>query len=268
MAPVRLRHPKGAKVYDLHQEIFAVTEIPPSLQESADSLFKSSGGYPPHGLTLIPELPIESLGLKQGEQLIVAQNAEASRAHRPAATAQAGVGDSPAGPMTGLTASQVPDSISPSPGPSGPDYVLTEGRYLVHRIVPDDNSCLFSSVAFVFEQSISKASEIRKNPSSWGGAIELTILAKHYSTEIASVDVETGRIDKFTPTSESDKGNRCIHGDAATIALILDAPHDFHRTVMPRVRQGDDDPTLVAAKKLADKLQAKRAYTNTSTFDL
>ncbi|KAI0086168.1 OTU-domain-containing protein [Irpex rosettiformis] len=307
MAPMRLRHPKGvttiqidldqAKVSDLQQEIFAITEIPPSLQEL-------KAGYPPHGLTLIPELPIESLGLKQGEQLIVTQNAEAAHAHRPAASPQAGVGDSPAVPMTGLTASQVRDSVSPSPGPSGPDYVLTEGGYLVHRIVPDDNSCLFSSVALVFEQSINKASEIRKivadeirkdpetwsdailgrsrdeyishilKPSSWGGAIELTILAKHYSTEIASVDVETGRIDKFTPTSESDGGNRCIliysgiHYDAATIAPILDAPEDFHQTVMPRMREGDDDPTLVAAKKLADKLRAKRAYTNTSTFDL
>jgi len=36
-------------------------------------------------------------------------------------------------------------------------------------------------------------------PSSWGGAIELAILSAHYRTEIASIDVETGRIDHFTP---------------------------------------------------------------------
>lgn len=111
-------------------------------------------------------------------------------------------------------------------------------------------------------------------PTSWGGAIELSILAKHYSTEIASVDVETGRIDKFSPPPETDRGNRTIliysgiHYDAATIAPILDAPDDFHQTVIPRVKDGDDDPALVSAKKLADKLRAKRAYTNTSTFDL
>ncbi|KAI0819116.1 OTU-domain-containing protein [Irpex lacteus] len=307
MAPVRLRHPKGvttiqidldqAKVSDLQQEIFAVTEIPASLQEL-------KAGYPPHGLTLVPELSIESLGLKQGEQLIVTQKAESSHVPRPAPTSEARSAASPAGPMTGLTASQVRDSVSPSPGPSGPDYVPTEGGYLVHRIVPDDNSCLFSSVAVVFEQNISKASEVRKivaeeirkdpetwsdvilgrprdeyisyilKPTSWGGAIELSILAKHYSTEIASVDVETGRIDKFSPPPETDSGNRTIliysgiHYDAATIAPILDAPDDFHQTVIPRVKDGDDDPALVSAKKLADKLRAKRAYTNTSTFDL
>lgn len=36
-------------------------------------------------------------------------------------------------------------------------------------------------------------------PSTWGGAIELGILAKHFNTEIASIDVETGRIDQFSP---------------------------------------------------------------------
>lgn len=111
-------------------------------------------------------------------------------------------------------------------------------------------------------------------PSSWGGAIELTVLAKYYSTEIASIDVETGRIDHFTPPPENDSGNRCvliysgIHYDAATVSPMLDAPADFHQTIMPVVSQGDDDPILTAAKKLADKLRAKKAYTNTATFDL
>ena len=36
-------------------------------------------------------------------------------------------------------------------------------------------------------------------PSTWGGAIELGILAKYFNTEIASIDVETGRIDQFSP---------------------------------------------------------------------
>ena len=100
------------------------------------------------------------------------------------------------------------------------------------------------------------------------------MLAKHYNTEIASVDVETGRIDTFSPPAESDSSNRCvlvysgIHYDAATIAPMLDAPDDFHQTIVPREKDGDDDPVLQAAKKLADSLRAKKAYTNTATFDL
>lgn len=111
-------------------------------------------------------------------------------------------------------------------------------------------------------------------PTSWGGAIELSILAQHYHTEIDSIDVETGRIDHFTPNAEGDSGNRCvliysgIHYDAATIAPILDAPADFHQTIMPKATENDADPVLVAAKRLADKLRAKKAYTNTATFDL
>jgi ubiquitin thioesterase OTU1 len=46
-------------------------------------------------------------------------------------------------------------------------------------------------------------------PTSWGGAIELSILAKHYNTEIASVDVETGRIDRFR-VEESEVENRSV----------------------------------------------------------
>ena len=33
--------------------------------------------------------------------------------------------------------------------------------------------------------------------SSWGGAIELLILAKHFGTEVCSVDVQSGRVDRF-----------------------------------------------------------------------
>ncbi|KAF7793170.1 hypothetical protein EIP86_004279 [Pleurotus ostreatoroseus] len=302
MAPIRLRHPKGVStiqvdfenftVLDLQQEIFAMTEIPPSQQEY-------------------------SLGLKQGEQLIVTKSSQAQSSDATTATSntfqtQAPITTSSAAapaPMTGLTASQVYDpSPSPAANSGGPDYVETDGGYLIHRlwvqIVPDDNSCLFSSVAIVFEQDISKAQIIRKivadeirkdmvtwsdailgrprdeyistilKPTSWGGAIELSIIAKHYSTEIDSVDVETGRIDHFTPPPSTDSGNRCIliysgiHYDAATIAPILDAPSDFHQTLIPREADGDVDPVLVAAKKLADKLRAKKAYTNTATFDL
>lgn len=34
-------------------------------------------------------------------------------------------------------------------------------------------------------------------PSSWGGAIELAIFAKRYQVELCSIDVQTGRIDRF-----------------------------------------------------------------------
>ncbi|KAF8163457.1 hypothetical protein B0H34DRAFT_765022 [Crassisporium funariophilum] len=304
MAPVRLRHPKGVStiqvefenpqftVQDLQQEIFAATEITPSRQ-----ILKS--GYPPRPLTIVPELPLDSLGLQKGDQIIVSESPDSS-ARTPASPPRV-----PSRPAPPSAPSQRPIPTQPSSSPSQPDHVAVDGSFLVHRIVPDDNSCLFSSVALIFEQSISKAPRMREiiadgikndpetyneailgmppsqyiatisKPTSWGGAIELGILAAHYRTEIASVDVETGRIDHFAPAG-ADGTMRCIlvysgiHYDAATLAPMVEAPAEWHQTLFPVVRQsaGDSDPILVAAKKLADILRGKKAFTNTSTFDL
>ncbi|KAJ6497042.1 hypothetical protein C8R47DRAFT_1175820 [Mycena vitilis] len=320
MAPVRLRHPKGVStiqvafdkddftVQDLQQEIYAVTEIPPSRQN-----LKS--GYPPRTLTIVPELPLSSLGLSAGEQIIVSDNGsgDANQPHPPsspflnpsstsssrtshAVSTAPSLRASPASPPSRPT----PAAVRPPASTSGPDAVETDGSFLVHRVVPDDNACLFSSVALIFEQDIQKAQKMREivadglrkdpetyneailgmppaqyiakilTPSTWGGAIELGILASHYQTEIASVDVETGRIDQFSPSGNEAPENRClviysgIHYDAATLAPMSDAPSDWHQTVFP-TRSAD---ILDAAKRLADVLRAKRAYTNTATFDV
>jgi len=78
-------------------------------------------------------------------------------------------------------------------------------------------------------------------PSTWGGAIELGILASHYRTEIASVDVETGRIDHFSPADVGAGAMRCIviysgiHYDAATLAPMAEAPSEWHQAMFPVV---------------------------------
>jgi ubiquitin thioesterase OTU1 len=112
-------------------------------------------------------------------------------------------------------------------------------------------------------------------PETWGGAIELAILANHYRTEIASIDVETGRIDYFTPDADKNSGNRCIllysgiHYDAVSLAPMQDAPPDFHQTVLAIMStESAIEPTLIAAGKLASKLREKKAFTNTATFTL
>lgn len=78
-------------------------------------------------------------------------------------------------------------------------------------------------------------------PNTWGGAVELGILAAHYGAEIASIDVETGRIDHFSPSGDSNGGMRGlviysgIHYDAATLAPMADAPAEWHQTLFPVV---------------------------------
>ncbi|GLB34831.1 putative otu-domain-containing protein [Lyophyllum shimeji] len=320
MVAIRLRHPAGVTtinlaldrddctVQDLQQEIYASTNILPSRQNL-------KAGYPPHSLELIPELPVASLGLKQGDQIIVNElpdNVAASRAagwspdpHVASPSVISSSGPFLPSPPPAARESRPPTTApihrpAPPPLDSGPDYVETEGGK-----VPDDNSCLFSAVALLFEQSIDKAPEIRKivaegirndpetyneailgmppdkyiatilKPSTWGGAIELGILANHYHTEIASVDVETGRIDHFSPADDGVVANRCIviysgiHYDAATLAPMPEAPGEWHQTMFPITSSDDSrDSMMIAVKKLADVLRAKRAFTNTATFDL
>jgi len=313
MAPLRLRHPKGistlqldldtATVQDLLQAIFSVSEIPPSAQDL-------KAGYPPRALTgVIPELPISSLGLAPGDQLIVNQKPGSAAAPGATFTPPSALPANPTNativsPHVSLPQSSNPRLVAPTRSAvesSGPDSVRTAGGYLVHRIVPDDNSCMFASVALIFEQNMQKAPVIRQivaeairkdpatwsdailgrprdeyirtilSPNSWGGAIELTILAAHYRTEIASIDVETGRIDRFG--DGAGEGARAlliysgIHYDAAVLAPEPNAPQDFCVSVVPSIG-AEGEQVLDALRALATKLRSKRAYTNTATFDL
>lgn len=75
-----------------------------------------------------------------------------------------------------------PKSAAPAPRKTDskqPEHVNTDGGVLIHRVrrailipcvllidvqvVPDDNSCLFSSVALIFEQDIAKAPKLRES---------------------------------------------------------------------------------------------------------
>ncbi|KZO90517.1 hypothetical protein CALVIDRAFT_542634 [Calocera viscosa TUFC12733] len=159
--PLRLRHPKGVStlsanlsdpttVGDLLELVARESGIPASQQEL-------KAGYPPRTLTLIPELPISSLGLQRGDQLIV--NAVAGSAPRP--TPAPAPAPSPA--RTAATPSLAPRAAAPPAQSFGQDptfdfggaeesaeeSVECEGQVLVLRVAPDDNSCLFHSLSYV-----------------------------------------------------------------------------------------------------------------------
>lgn len=91
--------------------------------------FSVKAGYPPKSLTLIPELPVSSLGLVKGEQLIVNQNDRGQ-----------GTGSTPTRSATGtsdLGTVQQPStrpSVPAKPATNEPDSIETEGGYLVHRV--------------------------------------------------------------------------------------------------------------------------------------
>ena len=80
-------------------------------------------GYPPYQLTLIPELPLSSLGLANGDQIIVTQKAGSTVFTQPEPTVQ---------PSTRGTTS--PTSPKDNTKSGEPDYVVTDSGVLVHRV--------------------------------------------------------------------------------------------------------------------------------------
>jgi hypothetical protein len=121
----------------------------PAISESLTSfnshsrtlLYTVKVGYPPKALTaVIPELPLSSLGLAPGDQLIVVQKSGS------AATAPTLPSSSPVNPA--YPGHQTPAAVHPSsnsnprravaapalPTDDGPDYVTMDGGYLIHRV--------------------------------------------------------------------------------------------------------------------------------------
>jgi hypothetical protein len=95
------------------------------------------------------------------------------------------------------------------------------------RVIAADNSCLFNAVAYLMEGSLTMSGDLRQliasvvmsdpetyseatlskpcdeyckwimDPSSWGGAIEISILSAYYQTEIAAIDCQTVCVYRF-----------------------------------------------------------------------
>jgi ubiquitin thioesterase OTU1 len=110
--------------------------------------------------------------------------------------------------------------------------VITDGVHLAAADVIRSDPATFSDA--ILGQPREEYLKTILKPNTWGGAIELLALATRYGAEIASIDVETGRVDTFAPPSGSQ--NRCIvlysgiHYDAATLAPTADAPAEWHQT--------------------------------------
>eukprot|EP00177_Eucheuma_denticulatum_P008731 GFKZ01015865.1.p1 GENE.GFKZ01015865.1~~GFKZ01015865.1.p1 ORF type:complete len:319 (+),score=29.38 GFKZ01015865.1:166-1122(+) len=166
---------------------------------------------------------------------------------------------------------------------------------MVIREVPDDNSCLFRSVnsllsrpnvpSKVFELREVVSSVIASAPqlygeaflgrpnseycawilseNSWGGAIELSILAERFAIEIAAFDVKTMRLDRY------GEGN----GFPKVGYLVYDGIH-YNYMASPRggadvtLVNVEDYRSLLNAQKIAQQKHDERKFTDTANFTL
>ncbi|KAL0210359.1 hypothetical protein RCL1_004795 [Eukaryota sp. TZLM3-RCL] len=165
----------------------------------------------------------------------------------------------------------------------------------VDRVVIDaDNSCLFNAVAYIFQGCLpddpsifrSLASEYIKShpddfsevvlempvqdycdkllqPDTWGGLIELVALANQLSIEIVSVDVETKRFDRITPTSKTFSKGFVIYS-----GIHFDAVHDISGSEVRTLFDIGDQDIEQHVLSLVTELNRKRDFTNVSKFKL
>lgn len=181
--------------------------------------------------------------------------------------------------------------------PSSPTSRLTL------KVVPDDNSCLFNSVGYLLTQRLGSdvcqnlrqtvATAIRSDPdtypdivlgqprdsyvskivspTTWGGAIELSILSQHFGVEIDSIDVATGTVHRFGEDKAYENRAIVVYSGIHYDALTLKEGSD-ETTVFPNLTaigiEEEEDEVLGAAKELCQELKRRKYYTDTASFSL
>ncbi|KAI5793875.1 hypothetical protein DFH27DRAFT_567620 [Peziza echinospora] len=204
-----------------------------------------------------------------------------------------------------------PPSKASDPDPSDPPDVLLPGRGTITlRVMADDNSCLFRAISYVCTNSLYSVTELRQlvastiqadpityNPtvlgqpiddycswitmeSSWGGGIELSILAQFFDIEIISMDVSSAATIRFnepTSTSEGNKNHKfCvvvysgIHYDALALSPLT--AYSFSSPSPEsdiRIFDMDkDQDVLQGARELVSKLKERNYFTDTNKFTI
>ncbi|PHZ14864.1 OTU-domain-containing protein [Rhizopus microsporus ATCC 52813] len=216
---LRIRHANGIATLNNVSNEQTIAELKQqilqTLQLSSTYGIQISGGYPPKPIT-DDTLVIQSSGLRDGDTLNVK--------------------------ITESTVQQVETTSSESSLKLVKEGVVqTPNGFLTLRTMEDDNSCLFRSIGYVLSRDTSIANELRhviverikadpisypdvllgnrfknssllekyiqwiQKPTSWGGAIELSIFSSFFNVEIDSIDVQTGRIDKFGEGSYDER---------------------------------------------------------------
>lgn len=177
--------------------------------------------------------------------------------------------------------------------------INTSSGMLMRKVVPANNSCLFTSIDCVMNNGLldlSSAPQMRQliagivmsdpttynaaflgksnsaycswimHDDSWGGAIEISILSKYYDTEIDVVDTQTGRIDRFGEDMNYPQRALVIYDGIHYDPLIMEPliTEDELQTLFSI----EDENVLSQAMEIANEAKAARQYTDVGSFNL
>ncbi|KAL2163738.1 hypothetical protein VTH06DRAFT_5797 [Thermothelomyces fergusii] len=278
---ISLRAPNGQSRVQIDDDATLKELVELVKEKTGLNNFTLKYGYPLKSLDISPSLQstsIKELKLR-GETIVVAP-----------------VDTTPPAPVS-QPAPAEPKQKPFTPKGIEPDETSLEwperGGYIVLRVMPDDNSCMFTAFggaiglqnpsktlrdqvadyilnhpneynkAILGEEPLVYTSRMRRM-DTWGGAIELSILSDIYNIEISSIDVKSLRVDRFG----ENKSNRVIilysgiHYDRIAFCMDLSYPVDVDVTQWPT----DDEEVLNKARQLAKRLQSLHYYTDTTDF--
>ncbi|XP_044262431.1 ubiquitin thioesterase OTU1 [Tribolium madens] len=170
---------------------------------------------------------------------------------------------------------------------------------LMKKVVPADNSCLFSSIYFALNGKLDEsgtaapymrqviAETVANEPEmfseailgkpnreycawiqddkSWGGAIELAILSNHYGFEIAVVDTINAIINRFGEDQHYTLRIFLMFDGIHYDPLFLESLDGANiQTIFPT----DDEKILNEAQELAREAKSSRQFTDVNKFTL
>ncbi|GFO20574.1 ubiquitin thioesterase otu1 [Plakobranchus ocellatus] len=245
-------------------------------------------GYPPKVIDISNDCAeLSSLPMRSGDTLIVEEDKAAGN-----------LGDINSSPHSSMMQANSPhddrlDTLLHHQLEEGASGILTR------KVVPADNSCLFTSMHLVMNDGaydLSAAPHLReviadivsrdpgtyseailgkpnkvyckwiRDKNSWGGGIELSILSQYFNTEIAVVDTQSGRVDRFGE-DKSYKERVFLIYDGIHYDPLIYEPIDAHVTLRTKFSI-TNDVILAQALELASEAKSIRQFTDVEGFSL
>jgi len=271
---IRLRSSGGASVVEVNEDASLSDLLLLVREKEGRAVAGLKCGYPPRPVALASTGLLKSLGIRDGEQLLV----ELEKARQE-------------------PRKELGEEATTGQDEHAPPEVPCNESVMTLRVMEDDNSCLFRAVGYVCMRSLDAMVDLRAlvastiqedggrfyseavlgrgvdeycawitRPDSWGGGIELQILAKHFAMELCSIDVASGRMDRFNEGMENQSFlvYSGIHYDCLALSPGSELPAEFDQTVVPSV----DPSYMEAASRLCSILRSRHYYTDTAKFTL
>ena len=232
--------------------------------ESSLSYYVLQMGWPPIEIRGDAEDCLASLGLKNGESVVVR---ESSSVH----------------PIVKTKLPDIERHIIPadnsclfnaiaflmSNGEAAENGISKEYRGIVSHEILTDQTGTYSE-AFLGKKPHEYAEWVQ-DPDKWGGEIEMSILSKRLHIQICAVDIQTGTVYKYSPEGPHEHSSIYlmydgIHYDAVVCRMPAAKTGENHfKTIFHPESNSAVEEQCVA---LALKLKNSRQFTDTTNFDI